>query len=171
MFVLNIVHWLKSSWLSRYGRIGTTQLYIGVVAPVLSPAAPGSHCRDRALRRIGKKGGHSRGGRILAELARRRKDVLVIDVAQDAQDHVTHVALALGTPAGLAGRVDGGQEQPDQNADDADHHQQLDQCESSTTTTGGHEQFLSEKEIEAEIDFSRARPLRASTGDKLNRPR
>jgi hypothetical protein len=27
--------------------------------------------------------------------------------------------------------------------------------------------FLSEKEVEAEIDFSRARPRAASTGDKL----
>ena len=38
---------------------------------------------------------------------------------------------ALSTPGGFAGGLNGGQEQGDQHADDADHHEQLDQCKGS----------------------------------------
>ena len=109
------------------------------------------------------------GGRVLAELASRRKRVVGVDVAEDRQGDVVHVALALGTAAGLAGRLDGGQEEPDQDADDADHHQQLDQCETlaAMSTTGIHERSFHGREVEPEIDFTRAWPASTSTAGDL----
>ena len=44
-----MVHWLYNSWLSRSGRIGTTQLYIGVPRPVtLGPVGMQVLMTDRA---------------------------------------------------------------------------------------------------------------------------
>ena len=40
----------------------------------------------------------------------------------------------LSATARLAGRLDGGEQEPDEDADDADDHQQLDERESGTTT-------------------------------------
>jgi hypothetical protein len=45
------------------------------------------------------------------------------------------VVGALGAPGGLSGGLDPRQQQPDQNADDGDHHQQFDQRK---TTQGSH---------------------------------
>ena len=39
------------------------------------------------------------------------------------------IVLAMGAPGRFAGRLDGRQEQADQDADDGDHHQQFDQGE------------------------------------------
>ena len=56
----------------------------------------------------------SSGWRAWSSLRRTRpaggNDVIGIDITQDAQGNVVHVALALGAAAGLAGRLDGGQQ-------------------------------------------------------------
>ena len=49
----------------------------------------------------------------------------------DRQADLLEVVDALGAAGRLAGRLDGGQEQADQDGDDGDHHQQLDQGEPS----------------------------------------
>jgi hypothetical protein len=40
------------------------------------------------------------------------------------------VVAALHSPSGLAGRLDGGEQEADENADDGNHHQQFDKRES-----------------------------------------
>src|SRR5512135_2216174 len=60
-----------------------------------------------------------------------REVVLGIREAEQREAELAHVILALGAAPRLAGGVDGGQEQADQDADDADHHQQLDQREAA----------------------------------------
>ena len=100
---------------------------------------------DCRLRRLVPMPGQGRG--VLAELAGRREGVLAVDILEDGQADVAHVAGALGAAARLAGGLDGGQEQPDEDADDADHHQQFDQREAAMPTTASlHESVLSEKE-------------------------
>ena len=53
-------------------------------------------------------------------------------VVVDRQAELLQVVDALGPPGGLAGRLDGGQQQGDQDGDDRDDHQQLDQRERAT---------------------------------------
>jgi len=48
-------------------------------------------------------------------------------VVQEAQADLLEVVLALQPACRLAGGLHGGQQQRDENADDGDHHQQLDQ--------------------------------------------
>ena len=61
-------------------------------------------------------------------------DVVVV-VQGDAE--LLQVVDALGATGGLAGRLDGGQEQGDQDGDDRDHHQQLDQREAANVAAAG----------------------------------
>jgi len=49
--------------------------------------------------------------------------------------NLLQVVHALRSPRGLAGRLDGRQEQGHQNPNDGDHHQQLDQRKTDSTTT------------------------------------
>jgi hypothetical protein len=56
------------------------------------------------------------------------------------------VVLALGAVGRLADPLDGGQQQRDQDADDGDHHEQLDQRE-ATPVPGIHGLFLPMKKI------------------------
>ena len=51
------------------------------------------------------------------------------------QADLLEVVRALGPTGRLAGRLDGGQEQGDQDGDDGDHHQQLDQRESCSSNS------------------------------------
>ena len=48
---------------------------------------------------------------------------------------LANIAVVATPAAGLAGRLNCGQEEPDQDADDADHHQQLDQSKALTAAT------------------------------------
>ena len=49
-----------------------------------------------------------------------------------ASAELLQVVRALGPTGRLAGRLDGGQQEGDQDRDDRDHHQQFDQRESAT---------------------------------------
>ena len=53
-------------------------------------------------------------------------------VVVQGQADLLEVVDALGTPGGFAGRLDGGQQQGDQDADDADDHEQFDQSEGTS---------------------------------------
>ena len=64
----------------------------------------------------------------------RREDVVRRQVVVDAEPHLLEVVGALRTPGRLARRLDGGQEQGDQDGDDRNHHQQLDEREPATTS-------------------------------------
>ena len=61
-------------------------------------------------------------------VAHREGPVLVV-VVHGGQRDLLEVVRALGASGGLAGRLDGGQQQRDQDRDDRDHHQKLDQRE------------------------------------------
>jgi len=56
----------------------------------------------------------------------------------DGQPELLQVVRAGGAGGGLADLLDGGEEQPDQDGDDRDHHQQLDQRESRTVARRSH---------------------------------
>ena len=63
-------------------------------------------------------------------------------VVVEGQADLLEVVLAPGTGRGLAGLLDGGEEQADQDGDDGDHHQQFDERECTTgdgATVSGHE--------------------------------
>jgi len=53
-------------------------------------------------------------------------------VVVQRQAELLHVVDALRTAGRLAGRLDGGQEQADQDGNDGDHHQEFDQRETAT---------------------------------------
>ena len=56
-------------------------------------------------------------------------------VVQHGQADLLEAADALCTPRGLARRLDGGEEQGDQDSDDRDHDQELDQGETVLLST------------------------------------
>src|SRR5439155_24041660 len=75
------------------------------------------------------------GGGAGAQVSERRQLALVgIVVVVHRQGNLLEIVLALGTGRGLADLLHGRQQQADQDGDDRDHHQQLDQGESLTTT-------------------------------------
>ena len=59
-------------------------------------------------------------------------------VIVQGQPHLLEVVLALRPPGGLAGGLDGGEEQADQDGDDGDDHQQLDQREAAASEAMAH---------------------------------
>ncbi len=63
------------------------------------------------------------------------KDPLRTFVIVHGQADLLQVVRALGTPGGFPGRLDGGQEQRDQDRDDGDHDEQLDQGEPEAAVT------------------------------------
>ena len=84
------------------------------------------------------------------------------------QGELLQVVGALGTAGRLAGGLDGGQQQGDQDRDDRDHHQQFDQGESATTFKDGD--FLHvrtfRKQIEGNEDHESGRRLCSSRGER-----
>ena len=54
-----------------------------------------------------------------------------VDIVVGRQGELLEVVGALHAPGGLAGRLDGGQQQRDQDAGDGDDHQQFDQGEAA----------------------------------------
>src|SRR5262249_40958744 len=60
--------------------------------------------------------------------------VPVVEVLLHAHADLVQVALTLHPPCRLAGVLHRRQEQPDEHADQPDHHQQLDEREASVTT-------------------------------------
>jgi hypothetical protein len=67
--------------------------------------------------------GAARGDELGLLVAAQREDVGDLDVVVDRQPELLEVVGALGAPGGLAGRLDRGQEQGDQDGDDRDDHQ------------------------------------------------
>ena len=93
-------------------------------------------------------------------------------VVVDGQAELLEVVDALRPPGRLARRLDGGQQQGDQDRDDRDHHQQLDQREGSSRATSRHGAFRWEEETTAR---DRARNARrggrgGSDSDSSRRP-
>ena len=70
-------------------------------------------------------------GEVLGEGRHRITRVGALVIGQ-RQAELLEVVRALGTPRGLARRLDRGKEQGDQHGDDRDHHQEFDQGEAST---------------------------------------
>src|SRR5262249_18327601 len=67
---------------------------------------------------------------------------VAVGAVLDGDDHLVEVVHARGAGGGLADLLDGGQEQPDEDGDDGDHHQQLHQREPTPApqeTTDQHE--------------------------------
>ena len=60
-----------------------------------------------------------------------REGLVLVVIVLGGQADLLEVVRALGTSRRLAGGLDGGQEQRDQDGDDRDHHQQLDQREAA----------------------------------------
>src|SRR5262249_15443777 len=72
--------------------------------------------------------------RVLQRLG--REDLVGRDIIMYRKPQLLQVIDALGPPRRLARRLDGGQEQRDQDRDNGDHHQQLDQREPTPPAHG-----------------------------------
>ena len=61
-----------------------------------------------------------------------RRGLIDVHVVGDGQRDLLEVVDALRAARGLARRLDGRQEERDQDGDDRDHDQKLDQCEAAS---------------------------------------
>jgi hypothetical protein len=68
------------------------------------------------------------------------------------QSHLLEIVHALGTPGRPSGRLNGRQQQGDQDRDDRDHHQKLDQNECNQTVTTGFRPRHRDSEMRPEIE-------------------
>src|SRR5262249_4101325 len=81
--------------------------------------------------------GARRPRRELATAGPHRERVLLFVVTVQGDAHLLEVVGALAPPRRLAGCLDGGEQQGDQDGDDRDYHQQLDQRETAPLACHG----------------------------------
>src|SRR5690606_22809087 len=69
-----------------------------------------------------------------------------IEVVVQSQSDLLEVVLALGAARRLAGLLDGGQQQGDQDGDDGDHYEQFDESEATTVRMAGNQVVSPERD-------------------------
>ena len=89
-------------------------------------------CINLRLLDVGEQPEGPRHAVLVLRVPARRIDLAGLLVIDDAQAHLLEIVGAGHPPAGLAGRLHGGQEQADERANNGDHDQQLDQRKAVT---------------------------------------
>ena len=102
------------------------------------------HHRERPL-----DGDPAESGRAGVDHVAGRDAVVGVVVVVRGQGDLLEIVRALHPPRRLAGRLHGGQQQCDQDADDGDDHEQLDEREGSTTGHGDGSVLMDAREREA----------------------
>ena len=140
--------------------MGSTPTIHRSSAPAPRRIRPGASCDKSRNHRVTRGSAGRRAGQccqrcgILAEFPGGRECVVCIDVTENGEADVVHVALALGAAPRLACRLDGRQEQPNQDADDADHNEQFDQRKTLATmptTATIHERSFHKREVSPKL--------------------
>ena len=86
-----------------------------------------------------------RGHRVIRRLSRGRKTRVASFIIVQCQADCLRLFVHCALPSGLARRLNGRQEQRDENGYDGDDDQQLDQCETSFPTTISTHRILLER--------------------------